>query len=193
MTQLINNSTVTGLLHLDKPIIAFDNFIARELELNDAEMFCELILKNKNRIASSFPSIVKVVNDLASAREFILNRAELARRREAFSFILFDNHKPIAGLTIKNIDWTIPKGELGYYIDEQYEGKGITTRFVEHICNYAFDQLQFNKIFMRIRDENTGSKKVAEKNNFKVEGHLLKDYRNFENELVDVIYYGKLK
>lgn len=26
------------------------------------------------------------------------------------------------------MDWSIPKAELGYYIDEGYEGKGVVTK-----------------------------------------------------------------
>jgi RimJ/RimL family protein N-acetyltransferase len=174
--------------------IEFENFIIRELEQGDAEPFYQFIERNRNRIAPSAPVSVKTVVDPESAKTFIRQRNELARNREKFTYILFtkSDNKPIANLVITNIDWTIPKGEIGYYIDGEYERKGITTRFVNHVCDFAFETLGFNKLFMRIGEENNGSKRVAEKNNFQMEGILHKDYRNGNDELVDVIYYTKL-
>ncbi len=174
--------------------IEFDDFIARELEAADAEAFCAFILKNKNRISASAPVTVRAVTDVASCRAFILDRKEKIKRKEIFAFALFqkNSQKPIGNLVIMNIDWTIPKGEIGYFIDADFEGKGITTLLVKAVCDYAFNDLGFNKMIMRIGNGNKGSRRIAEKNLFQVEGILRKDYRNYENELVDVIYFSKL-
>ena len=183
-------------LMMNSPVsIVFDDFLIRPLIESDAENFYGFIFNNKSRIASSAPNTVKSVTDAESARTFIRKRIELAELRELFSYTLFDNKTtlPVASMVIMNIDVTVPKGEIGYYVDGAYEGKGITTKFVGHICDYAFSRLGFNKLFMRIRETNTGSRRVAEKNNFQREGLLRRDFRTYEDELVDVIYYGKLK
>jgi RimJ/RimL family protein N-acetyltransferase len=178
----------------EKIRIEFDDFIVRQMEIEDADTFSRFIIKNKKRLAPSSPVTVRTVTDAESAKKFIANRNELTNRKEQFTFTLFqnDNRIPIANLVIKSIDWTVPKGEIGYYIDEDFERKGITTQFVNTICNYAFKHLGFNKLFMRIRNENIGSKRIAEKNGFGIEGIMLKDFRNHENVLVDLIYYSKL-
>jgi RimJ/RimL family protein N-acetyltransferase len=176
-----------------KRILQFDGFVARELTLNDVEPYYAFIQRNKDRISNTAPNTVKGTVDLHATRQHIQERMERIQQREVFSFTLFHNEMPIGNLVIMNIDWSLPKGELGYYIDGAYEGKGITTRWVNEVCAYAFQELGFQKLFMRIREDNVRSKRVAEKNEFVVEGLLKGDYRNYKNELVDVVYYSKMK
>lgn len=175
--------------------IEFDNFIIRHPEVNDAEKYLSYVLRNNKHIASSAPNTVKRVIDRDSSKLFIEDRMALAEKKECFTFLLFDQTTTlmIAQIIIFHIDWTIPKGELGYHIDSNWQGKGITSRFVEIVSEYAFNQLGFNKLFMRTQDVNIASKRIAEKNNFIQEGLLRKDFRNNKNELVDVIYFGKCK
>jgi ribosomal-protein-serine acetyltransferase len=173
----------------------FDNFIIREPEFADAENFCNFIQKNFNRIANSAPNTAKAIKDVESTRSFIKERIEKAKNRELFTFTIFEknNNLPIGNIVIMNIDWSIPKGELGFFIDGDYEGKGITTNAISVLIKYAFSELGFQKLFMRISSNNISSKRVAEKNKFEMEGVLKKDFRNFEGNLVDVIYYGLCK
>lgn len=175
--------------------IEFDDFIIREPQLEDAERYLAYVKKNFEHIASSAPITVKTVIDLASAKAFIEKRNALAERKESYTFTLFDkdNKHMIAQLVIMHIDWTVPKGEIGYHIDEDFQCKGIMTKLVAIISDYAFTQFGFQKLFMRIQEKNKSSKRVAEKNNYIHEGLLIKDYRTYENELVDVIYFGKCK
>jgi ribosomal-protein-serine acetyltransferase len=180
---------------MDGKHISFENFIIRELDENDAEAFCMFILKNFSRIASSAPITVKAVTDVESARLFIRERKAKAERKELYSFTVFDKNinVPVANIVIMNIDWTIPKGEFGFYIDKDYEGKGIITKAVSVLTTYAFNEMHFQKLFMRISESNISSRRVAEKNNFEKEGILKKDFRNYNGDLVDVIYYGLCK
>ena len=99
----------------------------------------------------------------------------------------------IGQLAIKNIDWTIPKAELGYFIDQAHEGKGIVTEALQIVIQYAFADLKMNKLFLRTLVGNVGSQKVAEKNGFIKEGILRKEFKSGNNKLEDVVYYGLLR
>jgi ribosomal-protein-serine acetyltransferase len=175
--------------------IHFDHFILREPTLDDAAGYCDLVLKNINRIASSAPHTAKAIHDVESTKNFLEERIEKAAKKELLTYITIDTHTnlPVVSTVIMNIDWTIPKGELGFFIESDYAGKGLMSKVVAELCKHAFSDLSFNKLFMRINDANIPSKRVAEKNNFKVEGILKNDFRNFEGRLVDVIYYGLCK
>jgi RimJ/RimL family protein N-acetyltransferase len=47
-------------------------------------------------------------------------------------------------------------------------------------------------VFLRTHESNVGSRKVAERNGFKVEGIIRKDYKTTKGEIVDLLYYGKI-
>lgn len=62
--------------------------------------------------------------------------------------------------------------ELGYYIAEEYWGKGITTEAVKQLCDYVFTNTNIIRIFAEPFVDNIGSCRVLEKVGFKYEGTL---------------------
>ena len=110
-----------------------------------------------------------------------------------YPFGLFHEGELMAVVLVKNIDWRIPKCELGYFIDQSKEGKGIMTVLVNNTLAYCFDELKMEKVFLRISLENMASIKIAEKTGFEKEGLLRKEFKTETGELIDVLYYGKVK
>jgi len=78
--------------------------------------------------------------------------------------------------------------ELGYWLAEEYWGKGIMTAAVREIVDYGFQAFDINRIFARPFGSNVGSQKVLEKAGFILEATLSKTiYKNGEYE-DEVIY-----
>jgi len=65
--------------------------------------------------------------------------------------------------------------EMGYYISEEYWGKGIMTEAVKQACNYIFENTDIIRIFADPYASNTGSCRVLEKAGFVYEGTLKKN------------------
>ena len=63
-------------------------------------------------------------------------------------------------------------GELGYYIAEEYWGKGIMTEAVKQICAYVFDKSDMIRIYAEPFAYNAASCRVLEKAGFQYEGTL---------------------
>jgi RimJ/RimL family protein N-acetyltransferase len=109
----------------------------------------------------------------------------------SYGIYLKEENNLIGHIFAKSIEWKIPKCEIGYYIDKNYEGKGYITEAVNTLVEYCFTHLKMQKIFIRIIPGNAGSRRVAEKAGFTLEGLLRKEFRTHDNELVDVEYFGK--
>ena len=62
--------------------------------------------------------------------------------------------------------------ELGYYIAEEYWGRGIMTEAVKQICEYVFDKSDIIRIYAEPFAYNTASCRVLEKAGFQYEGTL---------------------
>lgn len=118
-----------------------------------------------------------------------------AAAKKHFAFLIINDNtgKPVGYVDIKSIDWNLPKGELGYFVDEEYAGKGIITKALSCIIRYCFNKLNFIKLFIRTHENNTASKKAAEKNGFIIEGILRQDYKTTGGEIVDMLYYGLIR
>ena len=73
----------------------------------------------------------------------------------------------IVGLIIiKNIDWINRVGELAYCIGGNLVGKRLTTKAVQVISNYAFEELNLKTLQIIAHKTNLGSVKVALNNGF---------------------------
>ncbi len=173
----------------------FDNFSLRLLRLEDLDRYYELVQRNRERLADRFVGTVSRTKTLKEAQEFVEEMIRHTISNTYFPYVLINGAEDriIGFIDLKNIDWDIPKTQIGFYIDEAYTGKGIITKAVMEICKHCFDDKGFEKLFMRIHPENLAALKVAEKCGFELEGTIRKDYRNNAGQLVDLHYYGKLK
>ena len=79
--------------------------------------------------------------------------------------------------------------ELGYWLAEPYWGKGIMTKAIVQMTDYAFKNFEVNRIYARPFGYNLASQRVLEKAGFVLEAKLEKTF--FKNgELVDELIYA---
>lgn len=151
-----------------------------------------LIENNRSRIRAYLPKTAGSITDKASAKAYIKLKMQNSAERREFCFLITDlgSSQLCGAIFLKNFEWSVPKCELGYFIDSNYEGKGITSLAIKKIVSYCFSSMRLNKIFIRSALDNAASRMVAEKNGFKEEGIIRKDFMTERGELIDVVYYG---
>jgi ribosomal-protein-serine acetyltransferase len=173
----------------------FDNYSIRLLTTADTTAYFAVIEKNRKRLEDFFAGTVLKTKTLEDTRNFITDITRRITDRTYFPYIIIENttNSIIGFLDLKNIDWIIPKSEVGCYIDEDYAGKGITSKAFQCFCDYCFEEYQFQKLFLRTHHTNTSARRVAEKCGFEIEGTIRRDYKTSSGEIVDLIYYGKLR
>ena len=98
----------------------------------------------------------------------------------------------VAFIDLKNLDWSIPKTEIGCYTDKKIAGRGMTTKAMKLFVDYCFKNFEFKKIYLRTHHSNKAAQIVAEKCGFELEGTIRKDYITTAGEIVDLMYYGRL-
>ena len=82
--------------------------------------------------------------------------------------------------------------ELGYYIAEEYWGKGIMTEAVKQICEYVFVKSDIIRIYAGPFAYNIASCRVLEKAGFQYEG-TLRNNAVKNNKVIDMKMYSLLK
>lgn len=175
-------------------MIYFEHYTIRPLEVSDLTSYFDMVEKNRKRLEDFFTGTVSRTKDLIETEIFL---TELAAKRDAkqyFPFILKDNstNELVAFFDLKNLDWTIPKTEIGCYTDKKFAGKGLTTKAMKLFLEYCFDHFEFKKIFLRTHHSNKPAQVLAEKCGFEKEGNIRMDYKTTSGEIVDLIYYGRL-
>lgn len=79
--------------------------------------------------------------------------------------------------------------ELGYYIAEEYWGKGIMTCAVRQLCEKLFAETDLLRIFAEPFSVNVGSRRVLEKAGFRLEG-IMKNNAFKNGQVLDMALYA---
>lgn len=159
------------------------------------EEFYALIDRNREHISKTFPVTLANCMDLEKTVTHISNNSTKEDKKEGYYFYLrnLESRELIGYVVIKNINASLSKCELAYFVDKDFEGKGIITKAVANVLAVCFNELNMNKAYICTSLVNTASQKIALKHGFVQEGILREEFRNGEGLLEDVMYFGLLK
>ncbi len=79
--------------------------------------------------------------------------------------------------------------ELGYWLAEEYWGRGIMTQAVREICAEAFNRFEIVRIYAEPFARNAGSRRVLEKAGFTIEGVMRRGVYK-RGEVLDYCMYA---
>jgi ribosomal-protein-alanine N-acetyltransferase len=82
--------------------------------------------------------------------------------------------------------------ELGYWLALSYWGQGIMTQAAQVFIHYAFTELPLLRLWTQVFEFNSASRRVLEKNGFKLEG-IQRQHMYRDGKLIDNYLYGLLK
>ncbi|NOR75755.1 MAG: GNAT family N-acetyltransferase [Draconibacterium sp.] len=156
-----------------------------------AKEIFETIERDRNYLQPWLP-FVELTTKLADTENFIqsiLNQPQI-KKDEIYS-IWFKNE--FAGLIgFKDTDWLNRKTELGYWLAEKMQGKGIATKCVEKLIRYTFQKLKLNRIQIKTAVGNLNSAAIPKRLGFKFEG-IERDGEKHNQTFVDLEIYSILK
>ena len=116
-----------------------------------------------------------------------------ANENDTFAFAITVNGKVIGSIgAFRQTNIHNKTAELGYYIAEEYWGKGIMTEAVKQLCDYVFSHTDIIRIYAEPFSYNIGSCRALEKAGFQYEGTLRSNALKNGNVL-DMKMYSKLK
>ena len=158
----------------------------RPQELFDAERFFEIIT-NTNLEFIEIP-----IKTLEEEKYFL--RLNEAKRKANFEYnysILFCGK--LVGACGIRIDQHRPwVGEIGYFVDGTYQGKGIATEAVRQTEKVGFERLDLQRLVILMDTRNPASERVAQKCGYEKEGIMKKVHRVGE-DYYDCFLYAKTR
>ena len=117
----------------------------------------------------------------------------LADENDTFAFAITVDTKVVGSIGIfRQGNIHRQTAELGYYIAEEYWGKGIMTEAVKQICEYVFDKSDIIRIYAEPFSYNVASCRVLEKAGFQYEGTLRSNAVK-NGKVLDMKMYSLLK
>jgi len=168
-------------------IIKTKDFTLRHVKLSDAKVLFEIEVDSENiknmmahadnieRVKDSIKEKIKEYNKSKPSEEF---------------FIIEMPEGPAGYISIHGLNkpFLEHKAEVSYAIHPSFRGKGIATKALKLVTNYAFKKYNLKRIEALCRTFNKASARVLEKTGFKLEGVLIKNKRKNGKYLDDMVW-----
>ncbi|MBD8389907.1 GNAT family N-acetyltransferase [Dysgonomonas sp. BGC7] len=133
-----------------------------------------------------FVDTTHVVEDTADFVNHVLQTTDK-------QFTIFYQDKFVGLVGFKDTDWSNKKTEIGYWLSQHAQGKGIIIRSVKELIQYAFDEMDMNRIQIKVAEGNHKSRRIPEKIGFQNEGIERDGELLVDNIYTDIVVYSLLK
>ncbi|SEH63552.1 ribosomal-protein-serine acetyltransferase [Halobacillus karajensis] len=168
-----------------------DNEISLKLaELEDAEELFQLTDGSRDHLRKWLPwlDFTKTVED---TRAFIQSSRNNFSRNKSLTTIILYRGDIVGTAGFNEMDLTNHSVKIGYWLGEDFQGKGIMTRVVEALTNYAWKELNMNRVEIRVAHGNKKSASIPKRLGFKEEGRI-RSAEWLYDHYVDHIIFGLL-
>ncbi|WP_418603665.1 GNAT family N-acetyltransferase [Hwangdonia sp.] len=173
-------------------LIDLESYYLQPIKTRDAWALCDFIISNEDRLKRYFPKTLEQNLTPDLSKVFVEKKVKQFRLKEEFLFTLKEKStKQLVGLIyIKEIDPIKKQGEFAYCIGYPFEDKGLASKSVKLLTEFAFKDLGLKTLQIIAHKTNLASVKVAEncgfiwkktlKNEFTPNGELPLDMELYE-------------
>ena len=168
--------------------------IAPDLELRlveprDAAELFAVIDRNRAHLRPWLPwaDAVQRVED----EEAFIARDLAGRESGAFHCTVLERGAIVGGVGLHAIDPPNFKAEVGYWLDEAHQGKGIITLACRAVVNHLFGEMKLHRVSIECGVENRRSRAVPERLGFALEG-IHREAHWVNDRFLDLACYAML-
>jgi len=165
--------------------------VLKEIELSDAEDIFKLIDSDRKNLRT-WLSFIDSTKEIEDTKDFIRSILFLPKDIRDLVTVIIYNEQKIGLIGFKLTDFVNKKTEIGYWISKEFENKGIVTKSVVKMIDYAFNTLNLNRIQIKCGIGNEKSSKIPKKLNFKFEG-IERSAELLNGKFIDAEVYSILK
>lgn len=163
----------------------------RSPEATDAKELFNLIDKHRLFLSKWLPWVDSTLRE-ADTIEYLDEVRLYDKAQQTLTFLIIYKGKIAGMVDLHDIMPRIERAELGYWLGESYQGKGLMTAACKAVMDYAFEEWHLNRLMIRVVPENTRSLAIPHRLGFKLEGTLRQEY-NLHGELRDLALFGLLR
>ena len=141
----------------------------KQLELSDAPDIFRIIGSQREYLRKWLP-FVDNTKEVTDTRLFIISTLDTPEKRSELTFVIHLNGKFVGIIGFKDTDKANKKTEIGYWLSEEYQKRGIVTQSVKRLMELAFEELGINRIQIKCATGNIPSKNIPQRLGFSLEG-----------------------
>jgi len=161
----------------------------------DGPMLLQAISANRAHLQATAPDYLVSIETAEEGELIVRNSHADWLKREVMNFACIERDKNafVGEVQLQLMDDEVPVYEVGYWLQEQFQGRGLAVEGVRLASNFAFRQLEAEKLVIACDADNLGSAKVAERAGFTQEGILRRQACNRAGIVVDRVYFGMIR
>jgi RimJ/RimL family protein N-acetyltransferase len=188
---------MTDPLLIELPtVIETERLVMRPPQAGDGPVLQAAIIESLAELRRFLASLPWVATEqsIESSEIYCRNAQANFLARKDLPFLLFERASgQLVGATgLHRTVWATPKTEIGYWGRASRAGNGFITEAVTALADYAFTHLRAARIEIVTDEENTASRRVAERCQFMLEGILRHERRAPDGTLRNTCIYARL-
>lgn len=135
---------------------------------------------------------VDSMQTIENFKQYITETKKRAAGKTDFGYAIIIDKNIVGRIGMHNINWQNKTGEIGYWLADGLQGRGIVTKCCMALINHGFTVLELNRIEIKCGTGNKKSRAIAEKLKFKKEG-TLQQAEFLNGKFIDLYLYAMLK
>ncbi len=189
----MNSDFVHQLPDPNRPIITLQvshEILLTEIGLHDAEIIFETIDRQRSYLSKWLP-FVEGTKNLHDTRSFVLYSIATGSAMNEYVFRINFNAVFAGLIGFRNADKDKNRIELGYWLAEEFQHKGIISQSVHMLTSYAITKLGFKEVIIKCASENSPSRRIPENCGFEWIGQEEKAELLSDGNLTDIEIYRR--
>ena len=181
-----------GVLIRPSPLLVVDDQLSLSiLSLSDAREIFKLVDENRIYLRKTLPWLDEV-NSLDEQISYISHCISDYELYKGIMYSVSSDGDIIGTIALNSIDYENRSCGVGYWVSEEFAGKGIATRCCSRLIDHCFNDLNLHRFVLEAAIENIASCRVAEKLGLRLEG-VIKDREWLYDRFLDANLYAVTK
>jgi ribosomal-protein-serine acetyltransferase len=127
-----------------------------------------------------------------NTKDYIVSSLKRHSENNGFDCAIIFNNEVAGIIGLRSIDNTNKITSIGYWLGENFQGRGIMTKACKALTDYCFDTLNLNRVVINCSTENLKSQAIPKRLNFKKEG-TIRQGEFLNGKFVDYYLYSRLR
>jgi ribosomal-protein-serine acetyltransferase len=171
--------------------ITIDTTLRLELiNTSHAQAIFDMVDGNRDHLRT-WLSFVDRMQTSEFARNFVAGTMQRNKDGQEYAFVILENEVVVGRIGVYKIDGQNKIGELGYWVVEHAQGRGIITRSCKTLLDFCLDKLQLNRIEIKCGTGNAKSQAIPRRLHFTEEG-ILRQAEYINGQFIDLKLYSFL-
>ena len=158
---------------------------------NHSQSLFELVNDNRRHLREWLP-FVDQMKSVEFSQNFVKGSMQRNKEGIEYAFVIIENNQIVGRVGVYKIDNQNKIGEIGYWLAEDIQGKGVITKSCQAMINFCFSELKLNRIEIKCGAKNVKSQSIPKRLNFTNEG-IIRQGELIDDKFIDLYLYSLIK